>query len=470
MKYISTRGDSLGVTFQSAILTGLAPDGGLYVPEHIPKVPVELLKSWSGLSYPQLAEKVVRLFISEDEIPSPDLTDIVKDAFVSFHHPDVLPIKKVGPYSILEMWHGPTGAFKDLAFALLARFVDYFLTKQGKKGVALVGTLGDTGSAAIHAFKDMKNTRLIVLFPKDSCHRLQRLQMTTVQSPFLRLYACHCPSDEFDTPIMKAFSDKGFATSHNLIWLNGINTGRFICQTINYIYAYLQMSPDCTNKVTFYVPSGGFANAAGGYQAQCMGLPINIVSVVNENDSFHKFMQSGKWKRPMKVIATHSCALDTVFPHNVERILYMMSNGNGPLIKSIMDDYYSKGVAVLPQYLLDGAANSISSERVTQDEAFNTAKHIWDSYRYTLCPHSAVAVTALKKHMTTNSSDGHTAICMATATGAKFEDFVKLFCDVKTSHPCVEGLDGKKEAYHEFRNGQDWEDLLKQAISELYEM
>ena len=366
------------------------------------------------------------------------------------------------------MWHGPTGAFKDLAFAFFSRFVDHFLQKQGKKGTAIVGTLGDTGSAAIHSFKNSKNIRLIVLFPKHGVHKMQRLQMTTVQSPYLRLYACNCLSDDFDEPIMSVFADEEFAKRYTLLWCNGINVGRFIFQTIHYIYTYLQLCPKCDNNVTFYVPSGGFGNSAGGYQASCMGVPLKLVPIVNENDCFYTLLTEGLLQRPLEVINTHSCALDTLFPHNIERILFLLAKGDATLVKSIMEDYYSKGVAKIPQAILDVASKGIHTERITQEEALSTAKMIWEKYHYIICPHTAVGVAGATKADPSFSST--LSVCLATATAAKFPDFVHLIGDNVPipSHPCVDNLKGMTEYYQEMNQGENWEDILRDTIVELY--
>ena len=377
----------------------------------------------------------------------------------------------MGPYNIMELWHGPTGAFKDLAMTLFARLADHFLKVKNTRGVALVGTLGDTGSAAIHSFKETTNISLVILFPKDGCQRLQRLQMTTVQSPRLRMYACDCPSDEFDTAIMSVFADEEFSKSHNLLWLNGINTARFILQTVHYVYGYLQLCPSCDREVEFYIPSGGFANAAGGLQAQCIGLPIRIVPVVNENDAFYRCLETGRLERPLKVVKTFSCAMDTVFPHNVERVLYMLSGGDGGLIRSIMKDYYKEGHAVIPQSLLDAASagnGRLRSMRVEQEEAFEIAKSVWGAYGYQLCPHTAVGVAGKDKDRKRKDESGSLCVCLATATAAKFQEFLSHLSIPVPKHPCVEGLEEKEEVYSEMKKGEDWEQILKQAIIDMY--
>ena len=396
------------------------------------------------------------------------LTDMVKDCFSSFHHPEIIPVIQIGPYNILEMWHGPTGAFKDLAFALFSHFVNHFLQKQGKKGTAIVSTLGDTGSAAIQAFKNSRKVNLIVLYPKHSISRLQRLQMTTVQSPNVRTFSCNNASDSFDNIIIDIFNDQTFAKKYNMLWVNSPNVGRVVCHTVHHIYTYLKLCPSCDNDVTFYIPSGALVDSTSAYLSQCMGIPIKVVSVVNENDFFHKCLTQGYLYKPLNVINTPSCSMDTVFPHNIERILFLLVKGDATLVKSIMEDYHSKGVAKIPQTILDVASKGIHTERVTQEEALSTAKMIWEKYHYIICPHTAVGVAGATKADPSFSLTP--SVCLATATAAKFPDFVRLIGDNVPipNHPCVDNLEGMTEYYQEMNQGENWEDILRETIVELY--
>ena len=397
--------------------------------------------------------------------------DLLKGSFsASFHHPDIAPLKRVGHYNIMELWHGATGAFKDLAFVPFARFIDHFLRKRNKKGIALIGTLGDTGCAAISAFKELENTKVICLYPKYSVSKLQRLQMTTVKSPNILNISCETDTDNFDGIIVKLMRDREIASKYNLLWVNSPNVGRIVCHTVHHIYTYLQLCPSCDKTVTFYIPSGALADSASAYQTSLMGVPINVVSTVNENDFFFRLFNEKRLSRPLSVVKTYSCAMDTVFPHNVERILYLLSGRDGPLINSIMKEYYTNGCVAIPQSILDAASTGTSrirSVRVGQDEGFAVAKRIWEEEGYQLCPHTAVALAGQDKD---SSEAAAISICLATATAAKFQEFLHHLSIPVPVHPCVEGLEGKEEIYREMKKGEDWEQLLMKAINDMHEL
>lgn len=480
MKYVSTRGSCPPVSFQEAVLTGLAPDGGLYVPQQIPSVTKEQLQSWVGLTYPLLAEKVVRLFITEEELSSLQLRgkrerqvysfnlsiDIIKDCFSSFSHPDIVPLQQVGPYNIMEMWHGPTGAFKDLAFVLFARFVDHFLKRQGKRSVALIGTLGDTGSAAISAFKGTDHVFVICLYPKHSISKLQRLQMTTVSAANILNISCESASDDFDGMLKNIFNDKDFSSKYNLLWVNSPNIGRIVCHTVHHIYTYLKMCPSCDREVNFFIPSGALADSTSAYLSYLMGVPIQVTSVVNENDFFYHCLTEGVLRRPVKVVKTYSCAMDTMFPHNVERILYLLSQGDSKMIHSIMEEYDNTGIAHIPLSILEATVGRIKCERISQKESFSVAQHVWKEYQYTLCPHTAVAVAEVAKQQLPSESLSR-SVCLATASAAKFQEFLHHLSIPVPTHPSVEGLEEKEEHYKEMKEGENWEEKLRHTIMEL---
>ena len=377
----------------------------------------------------------------------------------------------MGPYNIMELWHGPTGAFKDLAFQPFARLVNYFLKKSNKKGIALIGTLGDTGCAAISAFKESDNAKVICLYPKYSISKLQRMQMTTVQSPNILNFSCETDTDDFDGVIVNAMKDKDLAGNCNLLWVNSPNVGRIVCHTVHHIYTYLQLCPSCDEEVVYYIPSGALADTTSAFQTSLMGTPIKIVSTVNENDFFHRVFNEKMLIRPLSVVKTYSCAMDTVFPHNVERVLHMLSGGDGGLIGSIMKDYYKEGRAVIPQSLLDAASagnGRLRSMRVEQEEAFEIAKSVWGEYGYQLCPHTAVAVAGKDKDRKRKDESGSLSVCLATATAAKFQEFLSHLSIPVPKHPCVEGLAEKEEVYSEMKKGEDWEQKLRQAIIDMY--
>lgn len=304
---------------------------------------------------------------------------------------------------------------------------------------------------------------MVVLFPKHSVSRLQRLQMTTVQDPNLRTFACDSASDDFDQDIKDIFcKEHDFVKKHNLIWLNSINVSRIIFQSIHFIYAYLKMAPSVTSEVNMYVPCGAYGNIASGSLARCMGVPVRLISVVNENDYGYKCFVEGRLVKQDKVIKTHACALDSSCPHNLERVIYFFSNSS--TTKQVMEMYELTGEAKLPSSLMDTfARHRITSIKVLQEAAIATARRVWQLHQYALCPHTAVSVAGGEQ-----CPEGEIAVCFATATSAKFPTFMEAIGASSPGHPCVQGLEGMEERVEEMQRGEDWRERIKMAVVELH--
>ena len=370
-----------------------------------------------------------------------------------------MTLSKVGPCNVLEMWHGPTGSFKDLALSPVGSLMDYFLSKRGQRAVALVGTSGDTGSAAIQCVAHTNNVRIIVLYPHNRVSELQKRQMTTISSPNVKVFACEGTSDDLDVPIRKVFADTSFVTRHNVLGLNSLNVGRVLVQAAHYIYAYLQVNPTVDQEVHFFVPTGALGNITSGYIARSMGLPIRFTAAVNENDIVHRSFSVGQMKLSDEIIKTHSCAMDIQFPYNIERLLYFLSDGDTALIKSIMTQIEEQSDSVIPSNVLL-KNDCIQTVVVKQDEAIAVARMIWKEHQYVLCPHSAIGVAAAQSQ----SASGK-VVCCATATPAKFPEFVQLIGCSCPSHKGLEGILEKPEHDKVMRAGENWETLLKTAIA-----
>ena len=367
----------------------------------------------------------------------------------------------IGGYNIMEMWHGSTGSMKDFALTIVTRFLNYLSRRDGFKGMGVVGTLGDTGCAAIHSCIGIDNIRLVVLYPADGVSEMQRLSMTTVDSPYIRVFECECVSDEFDSSIKAVFNDQQFADKNNLVWLNSCNICRVLASAVWHIHAYCQICPEFDRNIDIYLPTGGAGNAAGGVIVQQMGLPINIVLAVNENDAIHKCLSLGSLQQPPSIVKTHACALDSATIPNIERILYQTSHGNSVLVKELMEKFEQGLEVVIPA---DIQSTRIRSVRVEQHEALHVAKRLWNEHKYMICPHTAVGVAAVDR-----SDNANTAVCYSTATSAKFANFIQAV-DVTaplTTHPLTLGLEGKVEHKHIMKVGENWTESLKHAIEEL---
>ncbi|XP_053560262.1 threonine synthase-like 2 isoform X2 [Bombina bombina] len=396
MKYTSTRGGATGVDFQDVLFSGFAPDGGLFMPEEIPKLDSKTIEAWSLFSYIELVKEICSLFIPLESIPRTDLNGLIDKAFSRFRHKDIVPISRLGSgLIVLEMWHGVTHAFKDLAMSCVGQFLDYFLKKTNKHVNILVGTSGDTGSSAIESVRGIKNIDIIVLLPHGRCTKIQELQMTTVIEDNVHVFAVDGTSDELDEPIKKLFADTDFVRKHHLMSTNSVNWARVLVQIAHYFYAYFQCAKFVTSEtlplVEIVVPSGGAGNITAGCIAQMMGLPIRLVAAVNRNDIIHRIVQHGDFSLGDTETSLAS-AMDIQEPYNMERIFWLLAGSEKSRMREMMEEYNIKKVLKLPDELHKKVLQAMTSCSVTDENILQTIRRCWEENRYLLCPHSAVAV------------------------------------------------------------------------------
>ncbi|XP_053832187.1 threonine synthase-like 2 isoform X4 [Vidua macroura] len=356
MEYISTRGGTRAVDFEGALFSGYAPDGGLFMPQHIPSLDRGTLQRWSSLSYPELVKELCSLFVPARLVPRNVLNELIDRAFSRFRHKNVVHLSRLKDgLNILELWHGVTYAFKDLSLSCTGQFLQYFLEKKKKHVNILVGTSGDTGSSAIESVRGQKNVDIFVLLPKGFCTQIQELQMTTVIEDNVHVFAAHGNSDEIDEPIKELFADVDFAGKYNLMSLNSVNWSRIMVQIAHFFYAYFQCTPslDTTQlpMVEIVVPTGGGGNITAGCIAQKMGLPIRLITVVNSNDIVHRTVQHGDFSLAESVKATLASAMDIQEPYNMERILWLLSGSDSCLIKTLMEQFNISKRLKLPEDL-----------------------------------------------------------------------------------------------------------------------
>ncbi|XP_054557792.1 threonine synthase-like 2 isoform X2 [Talpa occidentalis] len=356
MWYISTRGMTPRVDFEGALFSGYAPDGGLFMPEELPQLDGETLRQWSTLSYPGLVKELCTLFIGPELIPRDDLNDLIHRAFSRFRHREVVHLSRLRDgLNVLELWHGATYAFKDLSLCCTAQFLQYFLEKRGKHVTVVVGTSGDTGSAAIESVQGAKNVDIIVLLPKGHCSRIQELQMTTVLRENVHVFGVEGNSDELDEPIKAVFADTAFVRKHNLMSLNSINWSRVLVQMAHYFYAYFQCAPSMDTHplpaVEVVVPTGAAGNLAAGCIAQKMGLPLRLVAAVNCNDIIHRTIQQGDFSLSKAVKSTLASAMDIQVPYNMERIFWLLSNSDCQVTRALMEQFERTQSLSLPKEL-----------------------------------------------------------------------------------------------------------------------
>ena len=258
---------------------------------------------------------------------------IFKGVFDGFDAPEVLPVVKVGPVHVAEAWHGPTGVFKDLTLHVLARLSDHFLEKRGQRATILVSTTGDTGGTTIRSVQGMKNLRAIVAYPRHTVSRVQELQMTTTGSENAVVFSHDGISDDLDLILRNIFRDGELRKRHTLLSFNSIHTVRVLLNIVHFVYVYLRVAPKADRSVLVSVPTGGVGNAAGGVMAAEMGVPIKILSAVNENDVVHRAFTLGDFSIARAQIPTHAPSLDSNLPHNVERVFYFALNGDTAALK-----------------------------------------------------------------------------------------------------------------------------------------
>jgi len=312
MKYISSRGLESGLSFQEVLFSGYAKDGGLYFPEKIPKLTAETLEEWKDLSYPDIVKNVMGMFIGEEDIPKDDLKKLINNAFKSFkdENEPIRIAKLKNGLNIAELFHGPTLAFKDLALGVVGQLYEYFLEKAEKHMTVLIGTSGDTGSAAINAVRGLKWVDVVVLLPKGRCTKIQELQMTTVLDDNVHCFGVDGSSDDLDVPIKAVFADLEYTKNNNLCSINSINWARILVQISHYFYCYFQLAQNVGDLVEIVIPTGACGNIASGYVAHSMGLPVRMVAAVTPNDIVHRTLQSGDFSLSEVVLQTWATAMD----------------------------------------------------------------------------------------------------------------------------------------------------------------
>ncbi|XP_058539369.1 threonine synthase-like 2 isoform X2 [Neofelis nebulosa] len=471
MRYISTRGMAPRVDFEGALFSGYAPDGGLFMPEELPQLSTETLRQWSTLSYPGLVKELCTLFIGPELIPRDVLNGLIDQAFSRFRHREVVRLSRLrNGLNVLELWHGITYAFKDLSLCCTAQFLQYFLEKKEKHVTVVVGTSGDTGSAAIESVQGAKNMDIIVLLPKGHCTKIQELQMTTVLRENVHVFGVEGNSDELDEPIKAVFADVAFVKKHNLMSLNSINWSRVLVQMAHHFFAYFQCVPsldmDPLPRVEVVVPTGAAGNLAAGCIAQKMGLPIRLVVAVNRNDIIHRTVQQGDFSLSEAVEQTLASAMDIQVPYNMERIFWLLSGSNSQVTRALMEQFERTQSVSLPKELHSKLSGAVTSESVSDEAITQTMARCWEENKYLLCPHSAVAVS-YHYQQTEQQPPSLPRCCLAPASAAKFPEAV-LAAGLTPETPAeILALESKGTRCTPMRKGDDWTLMLRNTIEDI---
>lgn len=475
MKYFSTRGGPERLSFEEAVLAGLAPNGGLYIPEHIPTLPTDWQTAWKSHSFVQLSIEILSLFISSTEMSRAELTSIVERSYSTFRHSDITPLKKLDEKTrVLELFHGPTFAFKDVALQFLGNLFEFFLKRRNEKlapgespeKLTVVGaTSGDTGSAAIYGLRNKANVSIFILHPKGRVSPIQEAQMTTVTDANVHNVAVKGTFDDCQDIVKALFADTSFNATHRLGAVNSINWARILAQTVYYFHSYLALSSteQADFQVQYVVPTGNFGDVLAGYYAKRMGLPMAKLAIAtNSNDILARFWKSGAYDKADSssedvaaaapahgssdgkqassggVRETLSPAMDILVSSNFERLLWYLSYESiadsdessrhkkaGEQLASWMNSVKADGRVQLSKEILESARRDFVAEKVTDEHTLSTIRsHYQDETTpYIADPHTAVGLAAARRIAPSNDPTT-IQIVLSTAHPAKFSEAV----------------------------------------------
>jgi threonine synthase len=420
MKYISTRGKAPVLNFEQVLLAGLASDGGLYVPEQYPQFSTDDIAAMSGLSYSEVAVRVMYPFV-EDTFTREEFAVIVHETYKTFRHPAVTPLVQLGSNEwVLELFHGPTLAFKDVALQLLGRLLDAVLAKRNERVVIMGATSGDTGSAAIEGCRRCENIDIFILHPHNRVSDVQRKQMTTVLADNIHNIAVQGNFDDCQQMIKDSFADQSFLNGKPLVAVNSINWARIMAQVVYYFYAAVQLGAP-HRAVQFSVPTGNFGDIFAGYVAKRMGLPVSqLVIATNRNDILHRFM-SGNRLEKTELMHTLSPSMDIMISSNFERMLFELHDRDGVAINQLMADFKNSAVSIDATKFAK-ARELFSSLAVNDEQTCKVIADVLAESDYLLDPHSAIGVEAARQ------CRKHThlpMVTLATAHPAKFPEAVR---------------------------------------------
>ncbi|EIE48903.1 threonine synthase [Citreicella sp. 357] len=429
MRYISTRGQSPSLSFEEAMLSGLARDGGLYVPETVPTLSSDDIRALHGLSYEETAFRVMRPFVG-DSFTDATFGDLIARAYAGFGHDARAPLVQLAPgHFLLELFHGPTLAFKDFAMQLIGQLFEEALTRRGERVCIVGATSGDTGSAAIEAFRGLDAVDVFILYPHGRVSEVQRRQMTTPTETNVHALAMDGHFDDCQARLKDMFNDFAFRDEVRLAGVNSINWARVLAQVVYYFSSAVSLgAPDRT--VSFTVPTGNFGDIFAGYIAKKMGLPIDrLVVATNQNDILHRCLTSGDYATS-EVHPSISPSMDIQVSSNFERVLFDAYDRDGTAVAQLMDELKAGGFKV-SQGALQALRENFDSGRASEGETLATIRTAQATMGELLCPHSAIGVKVAGEHRDPTVP----MITLATAHPAKFPDAVEKASGIRPPLP-----------------------------------
>ena len=440
MKYISTRNNSKEYNFEQVFIKGLADDGGLFVPKEVKKYSTKEIESLGSLNYQDLAKEIIHPFIG-DFMSVNELSDVVDKSYSVFRKDNAVDLIKVGDTKILELFHGPTLAFKDIAMQLLGNFYEHYLKKNNKNINVVVATSGDTGAAAIDAIKGKKNMNIFVLHPHEKVSIVQRKLMSTIKEKNVFNLAIKGNFDDCQNLVKSMFADKEFSNSINMSGVNSINWARIIAQAVYYFYTYFQVQDN--RPINFSVPTGNFGDVYAGYLSKKMGLPINkFIVATNKNDILHRAISNGNYEAE-SVSETNSPSMDIQIASNFERLIYDLNNCDDDETRKIMHGIKEKGKYIISKDKMKKINEDFLSASMSEKEILDTIKEVQVKYGIILDPHSAIGFGSLNKV----NLEGNNVV-LATAHPCKFPEAIDKSIGIKPDLPDeLKYVMGEKENY-----------------------
>ncbi|NOT42255.1 MAG: threonine synthase [Alphaproteobacteria bacterium] len=425
MKYVSTRGQSPAISFEDVLLSGPAPDGGLYMPETWPRLDFANL---DGLSYTDLTAKILSLFAGAHEW-NEAIARHARAAYEKFDDPRVAPLRQVDGRWLLELFHGPTLAFKDFALQLLAPLMNEALARRGQRALVVAATSGDTGAAAVAAIEDLPNVDLVVLHPKGRISDVQRRQMTTSKAANVRNVAIEGTFDDAQSLVKQLFADHAFAREHRLAAINSINWVRIVAQAAYYVSTCLALKA-FRAPLTFAVPTGNFGDVFAGYVTKKIGAPVKrLIVATNANDILARAIRTGVYARG-NVHATISPAMDIQVASNFERLLFAAHGRDAKTTRQLMEAFAATGTLTIQPAALGMIHDTFTTMSVDENTTANEIRLVHEAYKLLIDPHTAVAF-----HAGRTLEAREPVVVLATAHPAKFPDAVEKATGVKPELP-----------------------------------
>jgi len=459
MKYISTRNNSKEFNFSEVFLKGLPDDGGLFIPKKIPKLSNEELKKFSKLSYQDLAKEIIFLFCA-DVIEKNELSKIIDKSYLNFREKNVIRLSDIGKNKLLELFHGPTLAFKDIAMQFIGNLYDHQLENIEKKINVVVATSGDTGSAAIDSIKGKDKMNIFVLHPNNKVSSIQRKLMTTVRDKNVFNIAIEGNFDDCQNLVKSMFADTKFSSSIIMSGVNSINWARIVAQTVYYFFSYFQVC-ELNEKINFSVPTGNFGDVYAGYISKKMGLPIDkLIVATNQNDILYRAISKGQYEAN-SVVETLSPSMDIQIASNFERLIYDVNGQSANKTKKIMQEIKIKKKYLIEKKELNKIKEDFLSESVSEEELLFCIKKVYENYKIIIDPHTAVGVRALEK-INLNGKN----VVLSTAHPCKFPEAIIDAINVKSELPVeLNYILNEKENFDVIKN--DIEKVKKYILDKL---